>query len=60
MRIEIRPAALKSLPKLSRKDRERISSAIGQLPDGDFKRLRGPTACGDSASASGASSSISE
>jgi len=37
-----RPAALKSLRKLGRKDRERISSAIGQLPDGDVKRLRGP------------------
>ncbi|MFP5389392.1 MAG: type II toxin-antitoxin system RelE family toxin [Thermoleophilia bacterium] len=38
----MRPAALKSLRKLGRKDRERISSAIRQLPDGDIKRLRGP------------------
>jgi mRNA interferase RelE/StbE len=35
-------AALKSFRKLGRKDRERISSAISQLPDGDVKRLRGP------------------
>jgi mRNA interferase RelE/StbE len=27
---------------LSRTDRERIATAIGQLPDGDVKRLRGP------------------
>jgi mRNA interferase RelE/StbE len=27
---------------LGRKDRERIAVAIGQLPDGDVKRLRGP------------------
>lgn len=30
------------LRKLGRKDRERISSAISHLPDGDVKRLRGP------------------
>jgi mRNA interferase RelE/StbE len=42
MADEIRPAALKSLRKLGRKDRERISAAIGSLPDGDVKRLRGP------------------
>lgn len=41
-RIEIRPAALKSLRKLGRKDRERISTAISGLPEGDVKRLRGP------------------
>jgi mRNA interferase RelE/StbE len=33
---------LKSLRKLGRKDRERISAAIGQLPEGNVKRLRGP------------------
>jgi mRNA interferase RelE/StbE len=33
---------LKSLRKLGQKDRERISAAIGKLPDGDVKRLRGP------------------
>lgn len=33
---------MKSLRKLGRKDRERISVAIGQLPEGDVKRLRGP------------------
>lgn len=33
---------MKSLRKLGRKDRERISSAISLLPDGDVKRLRGP------------------
>ena len=33
---------MKSLRKLGRKDRERISAAIGQLPGGDVKRLRGP------------------
>jgi mRNA interferase RelE/StbE len=33
---------LKSLRTLGRKDRERISAAIGKLPDGDVKRLRGP------------------
>jgi hypothetical protein len=36
------PLHLKSLRKLGRKDRERISAAIGWLPDGDVKRLRGP------------------
>ena len=41
-RIEVRPAALKSLRKLGWKDRERIRAAIGKLPDGDVKRLRGP------------------
>jgi mRNA interferase RelE/StbE len=33
---------VKSLRKLGRKDRERISAAIKKLPDGDIKRLRGP------------------
>lgn len=33
---------MKSLRKLGRKDRERIRAAIGKLPDGDIKRLRGP------------------
>jgi len=33
---------LKSLRKLGRKDRERIQVAIGELPNGDVKRLRGP------------------
>jgi mRNA interferase RelE/StbE len=33
---------LKSLRKLGRKDRERIRAAIGKLPDGDIRRLRGP------------------
>ncbi|MGE0066071.1 MAG: type II toxin-antitoxin system RelE/ParE family toxin, partial [Solirubrobacterales bacterium] len=33
---------MKSLRKLGRKDQERISVAIGRLPDGDTKRLRGP------------------
>lgn len=33
---------MKSLRKLDRKNRERITSAIGQLPEGDVKRLRGP------------------
>lgn len=40
-RIEIRPAALKSLRRLGRKDRERICAAIGALPEGDVRRLRG-------------------
>jgi mRNA interferase RelE/StbE len=33
---------VKSLRKLSRRDRERITSALNKLPDGDVKRLRGP------------------
>src|SRR3954452_5647015 len=37
-----RPAALKSLRKLGRKDRERVTSAMREFPDGDAKRLRGP------------------
>ena len=37
-----------------------MSAAIGQLPEGDVKRLRGPRGSGDCASASGASSSIVE
>jgi mRNA-degrading endonuclease RelE of RelBE toxin-antitoxin system len=45
---------LKSLRKLGRKDRERISAAIKKLPNGDVKRLRGPSVFGDYASASGA------
>jgi mRNA interferase RelE/StbE len=27
---------------MGRKDRQRIAVAIGELPDGDVKRLRGP------------------
>lgn len=41
-RIEIRPAAIKSLRRLATRDRERISSAIDALPEGDVKLLRGP------------------
>jgi mRNA interferase RelE/StbE len=41
--VEIRPAALKSLRRLGRRDRERISAAIGALPQGDVKLLRGPS-----------------
>lgn len=33
---------MKSLRRLARNDRERISAAIRRLPDGDVKRLRGP------------------
>jgi mRNA interferase RelE/StbE len=33
---------LKSLRRLGRRDRERIQAAIGKLPGGDVKRLRGP------------------
>lgn len=33
---------MKSLRRLGRKDRERIHAAIGGLPAGDVKRLRGP------------------
>jgi mRNA interferase RelE/StbE len=33
---------LKSLRRLGRRDRERISDAIGTLPEGDVKLLRGP------------------
>lgn len=33
---------MKSLRRLGRRDRERISAAIGALPDGDVKLLRGP------------------
>jgi mRNA interferase RelE/StbE len=32
---------LKSLRRLGRRDRERISAAIGGLPEGDVKLLRG-------------------
>jgi mRNA interferase RelE/StbE len=32
---------LKSLRRLGRRDRERISAAIGVLPEGDVKMLRG-------------------
>jgi hypothetical protein len=49
-------AALKSLCKLGRRDRERISAAIGQLPAGDVKASAARSASGDFASASGASS----
>lgn len=41
MRVEIRPAALKSLKRLSRPDRERIAAAIDRLPEGDVRKLRG-------------------
>jgi hypothetical protein len=51
---------LKSLRKLGRKDRERIAVAIGELPEGDVKRLRGPERLGGSVSASGASCSIDD
>ncbi|HEV3320692.1 MAG TPA: hypothetical protein VG147_00700, partial [Solirubrobacteraceae bacterium] len=37
----IRPAVLKSLRWLGRRDRERISAAIGVLPEGEVKLLRG-------------------
>lgn len=40
-RIEVRPAALKSLKRLSRPDRERIAAGIGALPAGDVRRLQG-------------------
>jgi mRNA interferase RelE/StbE len=40
-RIEIRPAALKSVRRLDRRDRERIRAAISALPAGDVRRLRG-------------------
>jgi len=33
---------LKALRRLGRRDRERISVAIGKLPQGDVKLLRGP------------------
>jgi mRNA interferase RelE/StbE len=36
------PRCFEVLRKLGRKDRERIQVAIGKLPDGDVKRLRGP------------------
>jgi mRNA interferase RelE/StbE len=32
---------MKSLRRLGRRDRERISAAIGELPEGDVKLLRG-------------------
>jgi mRNA interferase RelE/StbE len=32
---------LKSLRRLGRRDRERISAAVNTLPDGDVKLLRG-------------------
>jgi mRNA interferase RelE/StbE len=35
------PAALKSLRRLGRRERERIRAAIEALPAGDVKRLRG-------------------
>ena len=54
-RVEVRPAALKSLRRLGRKDRQRIAAAIGQLPDGDVKRARrAPNASGASEWGSGA------
>ncbi len=40
-RIELRPAAAKSLSRLSRPDRERILVAIEGLPAGDVKSLTG-------------------
>jgi mRNA interferase RelE/StbE len=33
---------VKSLRRLGQRDRERIRAAIGALPDGDVRRLRGP------------------
>jgi mRNA interferase RelE/StbE len=33
---------LKSLRRLGRRDRDRISAAIDTLPEGDVKLLRGP------------------
>jgi mRNA interferase RelE/StbE len=33
---------VKSLRRLGRRDRERIRAAIGALPAGDVRRLRGP------------------
>ncbi len=39
--MEFRPAALKSLRRLSRTDRERILDAVARLPMGDTKRLQG-------------------
>ena len=37
----MRPAALKSLSRLGRTDRERILAALGRLPEGDVRRLVG-------------------
>jgi hypothetical protein len=37
----LRPAALKSLSRLGRTDRERILAALGRLPEGDVRRLVG-------------------
>ncbi|MCA1681552.1 MAG: type II toxin-antitoxin system RelE/ParE family toxin [Actinobacteria bacterium] len=39
--MEIRPAAHKSLRRVDRRTRDRIRAAIGALPAGDVKRLRG-------------------
>ena len=39
--VELRPAAAKSLRRLSRPDRERILAAIEGLPAGDVKSLTG-------------------
>jgi mRNA interferase RelE/StbE len=39
--VQIRPAALKALSRLSRPDRERIRAAIDRLPKGDVRPLQG-------------------
>lgn len=39
--IDLAPAALRDLRRLSRTDRERIAAAIERLPAGDVRRLRG-------------------
>ena len=39
--MQIRPAALKALTRLSRPDRERIQAAIDKLPGGDVRPLTG-------------------
>lgn len=40
--VVLAPAAARDLRRLSRTDRERIATAIEQLPAGDVRRLRGP------------------
>ena len=37
----MRPAAVKSVSRLSRTDRERILAALDRLPEGDVRRLVG-------------------
>jgi hypothetical protein len=44
---------LKSLRRLGRRGRERISAAIGALPEGNVKLLRGAERLGGCVSASG-------